>query len=556
MKKTEILNSYLEEDFITKAQYDVALKMSNSSHHSIDDILYACGFVHSKEVAIITAQRLNTEYVDLTKITPEVEALKLISREKALEHSFLPLKIEKKQLVVSIDERGDYKHKPYLEKVSNMSVKFVISSKKEIINHLVTHSYFTSDDAILDKINELKSSTKDSVDIITLVDLLIEDAIEDGVSDIHISPETNVLNIFYRVDGVLIHYHTLPIEFHKMIASRIKIMSKLDISQTSLPQDGQMEYNYLHSRFRLRVSSISTPNGENIVMRLLKNDISNLDVNHLGLSAKNRDTLEKLFSQPNGLILVTGPTGSGKTTTLYASLKNIDSLSKNVLTVEDPIEYQIPFIKQTQINTKAGYTFDTALRAFMRQDPDVILVGEIRDEETAQLALRASITGHLVLSTLHTNDAVGAISRLADLGIKNYLIGSATLAVLAQRLVRKLCSHCKVEAQNPEEELKKQGVSKKISDKYDKITIYEPKGCPKCSDIGYSGREMIIEILLIDKKIEDMIVKSKSSLEILEYAKSKGTLSMLDDGYAKVLEGKTSFQEIGRMVQEVEFSTL
>ena len=544
---------YLQENYINKTQADIATKISQTSHHSIDDILLACGFATSKEVAVVRADRLNTQYVNLSEFSVQNNALKLIPRNKAIEYSILPIMIQNSTLVIAIDERADYKHQQYLERISGMDVRFVISSKHEIINQLMTHEYFTKDDETLAKINELKLSSSENINIIDLVDLLIEDAIEDKVSDIHISPEKDVLNIFYRVDGVLMHYHTLPKDFQKRIVSRIKYMSNLDISQTSLPQDGQLKYEYLHFSFRLRVSSINTAHGENIVMRILNNDVSNLDLDHLGLSQKNKDLMAKLFSQPNGLILVAGPTGSGKTTTLYSSLKKVDSLHKNVITVEDPIEYQIPFIKQTQINTKAGYTFDTAIRAFMRQDPDVILVGEIRDEETARLALRASITGHLVLSTLHANDAVSSIARLSDLKIPEYLIGSATIAIIAQRLVRKLCNYCKIKAKNPQEEIQKYKVPSHLVKQHENIEIYKHNGCEKCLNIGYSSREMIVEVLLIDKTIEDMIVKSKSSLEILQYAHAKGMVSMLDDGFSKVLQGSTSFEEISRMVLDREF---
>jgi len=553
MKNSELLTQYLSKNYITKTELDVALKISSTSHHNVDDILLACGFVTSQEVAKVRSQRLDTQYIDLTQFMPHDEALCLIPREKAIELSILPLMIQNEKLFISIDERADYKHKNYLESISQRSIQFVISSKKEILNHLMTHEYYTKDDAIRDQINILKSKSYEDTDIINLVDLLIEDAIEDSVSDIHISPEKDVVNVFFRVDGVLVHYHTLPKEFQERIISRIKILSKLDISQTALPQDGQIEYEYLHVGFRLRVSTISTTYGENIVMRLLKNSVSDLRIDTLGLSDKNQKLLSKLFKQPNGLILVTGPTGSGKTTTLYSALKEINSLSKNILTVEDPVEYQIPFIKQTQINTKAGYTFDKAIRAFMRQDPDVILVGEIRDEETAELALRASITGHLVLSTLHTNDAVGAIGRLTDLGIPNYLVGSATIAILAQRLVRKLCKHCKVKVQDQEAEIKKYNIPQKLLKDFSRTDVHVAKGCSKCSQSGYSSREMILEILQVDKHVEDMIANHKSSLEILKYAKSKGMRSMLDDGYIKVLKGKTSFKEIERMVLDRKF---
>jgi len=544
---------YIEENYISENEAEIATKISKTSHHSIDEILLACGFATSKEVAVVKAKRLDTDYVDLSKFTAKEEALKLIPREKAIEYSLLPLMVQGSKLLIAIDERADLRHKGYLERTSSMSVRFVISSRKEIVNQLTSHPYFMKDDVIRAKINLLKMDSAARTNIVELVDLLIEDAIEDNVSDLHISPEKDVINVFFRIDGILIHYHSLPKEFHKRIVSRIKILSNLDISQTALPQDGQIEYDYLHASFRLRVSTINTSYGENVVMRLLKNSVSDLTVATLGLSERNKKLLTKLFKQPNGLILVTGPTGSGKTTTLYSALKEINSLNKNILTVEDPIEYQIPFIKQTQINIKAGYTFDKALRAFMRQDPDVILVGEVRDEETAELALRASITGHLVLSTLHTNDAVGAIGRLTNLGVPNYLIGSATIAILAQRLVRKLCKHCKVKILDQEATLKEHNVPKELTQDIASTQIHEVKGCSKCGNSGYVGREMILEILQIDKKIEDMITSNASSLEILKYAKLKGMKSMLDDGYMKVLEGKTSFEEIERMVLDREF---
>jgi len=548
MKDTTLLNPYLDKGYITQQEMDVVIKISKTSHHNIDDILLACGFVSSQEVAIIKSQRLNTEYIDLTKISPDIEALKLLDRDKAIELTILPLHLQNSKLIIAIDERADFKHKSYLERITKKDIHFVISSKKEILNHLMNHEYFTQDDTILKKINFLKKQSLQDTDIVSLVELLIEDAIEDHASDIHISPEKEVINIFFRIDGVLTHYHSLPTEFHERIVSRIKIVANLDIAQTALPQDGQIEYNYFHKNFRLRVSTIATTFGENIVMRILKNNSADLTVASLGLSKKQEEIVSKLFQQPNGLILVTGPTRSGKTTTLYSALKEINSLSKNIITVEDPIEYQIPFIKQTQINLKAGYTFDIALRAFMRQDPDVILVGEIRDKETASLALRASITGHLVLSTLHTNDAVGAINRLVDLGIPNYLVGSATIAILAQRLVRRLCPYCKKESKDTQKQLQKYKVSDTILKKYPHFTIYEANGCEKCSYHGYLSRTMIVEILQIDKQLEDMITASKPSLDILTYARSKGMISMLEDGHTKVLEGTTSFEEIARVV--------
>ena len=349
--KKNLLHQYMEKSYITQEQFNIALKMSSTSHYSIDNILLACGFISAEEVAKIKSIRLDTQYVDLSKFQPQEEALSLIPREKAIELTILPIMLQNGKLVIAIDAREDFKHKYMLETLTNCKITFVLSSKQEIINHLTNHKYFTQDDEILDKINILKKQSLENIDIVHLVDLLIEDAIEDDVSDIHISPEKEIINVFFRLEGVLTHYHSLPKEFHQRIVSRIKILANLDISQTQLPQDGTIEYNYLYNDYRLRVSSISTEYGENIVMRLLKNNIADLSLDSLGLTDSNKRKLAQLFKQPNGLLLITGPTGSGKTTTLYSALKEIDSLSKNIITVEDPIEYQIPFIKQTKKNT-------------------------------------------------------------------------------------------------------------------------------------------------------------------------------------------------------------
>jgi len=547
------LTPYLEQGYISQEQLTIAKRIAQTSHHDIDDILLACGFVSSDDLAQIKAQRLQVEYIDLNLVSPSTEALSLLQQDKAIEFSLLPLRIEDDYLVVCVDERADFKHKAYLQRISDKKIRFAIASKKKILEHLVKHQYFKQNNATLKQINTLKQQSQHNVDIVNLVDLLIEDAIEDNVSDIHISPEKDLLNVFFRVDGILVHYHVLPKEFQKRIISRIKILADLDISQTSLPQDGQIQYRYLEENFRLRVSTVNTSYGENVVMRLLKNNIAQLNVDSLGLTPRNKKLLKKLFLQPNGLILVTGPTGSGKTTTLYSALKEIDALSKNILTVEDPIEYQIPFIKQTQINVKAGYSFENALRAFMRQDPDVMLVGEIRDKQTASLALRASITGHLVLSTLHTNDAVGAIARLTDLDIPPYLVGSASIAFLAQRLVRKLCPHCKTKIDNTQDLIQKYNISEDVLNECQDIQICKPQGCQKCSFQGYISRLMVLEILQVDKQVEDMIAKQKPSLDILNYAQAKGMRNMLDDGYLKVLQGLTSFEEVQRVVLDREF---
>jgi type IV pilus assembly protein PilB len=338
------------------------------------------------------------------------------------------------------------------------------------------------------------------------------------------------------------------VSLHPQITARIKITSNLDISEQRKPQDGSFSYTFLNEAFDLRVSTLPTNHGENIVMRLLGKGSSLFSLEHLGLTPENTKKVEHYFSKPYGIILIVGPTGSGKTTTLYSALRKVNSLKKNVLTIEDPIEYKFTFIKQTQLNEKAGYTFDAAIRSFMRQDPDVMLVGEIRDQETAELAVRASITGHLVLSTLHTNNAIGTIPRLDDLNIPPYLVASGLLAIIAQRLVRRLCPYCKVPLQKSVDELVELGIPRDIISMNPDYTLYEAKGCEHCRNTGYNGREAIVEIFELDTELEALITKRASTLEILELAKKKGMKTMREDGYIKALKGVTTLEEIERVI--------
>jgi len=323
----------------------------------------------------------------------------------------------------------------------------------------------------------------------------------------------------------------------------------MDISEQRLPQDGGFEHQFIGTRFDLRVSTIPTDNGENIVMRLLSSSTASFNLSSLGFEDDEAKKLKELFNKPYGIVLVTGPTGSGKTTTLYSLLRHINFIEKNVITVEDPIEYRFSFIRQTEVNVKSGYTFDKAIRHFMRQDPDAMLVGEMRDEETAELAVRAAITGHLVLSTLHTNDAAGAIPRLLDLGVKDYLISSSVLAILAQRLVRKLCGSCKEPVQMTQDELVELGFEKEwLDNTTDEYFVFKEVGCDLCKNTGYKGREAIIEILTVSDAVKEMINQRKSPLEIFNQAQDEGMRSLKENAIRKVLQGKTSLNELKRVI--------
>ncbi|MEA1916763.1 MAG: GspE/PulE family protein [Campylobacterota bacterium] len=548
MKKS-ILELFEKEVGLTIEQVKIAQKTAQLSNKPIDEVLQELDFVTASEIAEVKALFYGIPLVDLNTTRPQPNALKLLKKEEATKRSILPLHVEKNYLTVAVDTLEDLKAISYLEHVTKMNIKFVMAQKQQILHHLQL-DYHELDNPIASSISEFlkKASSSDDIDVNILVNLLLNSAIKVRATDVHVTPEKLAVNVFYRVDGVLQFYYSLPLELHANISVVIKNMCKLDISKKRLPQDGSFSYSFVDKHYDMRLSTMPTNMGENIVIRLLEKGVSLLSVKHLGLSQKNQSILLSYFKKPYGVILVTGPTGSGKTTTLYTALKSVDTLRKNVLTIEDPIEYQFSFIKQTQLNEKSGYNFDSAIKSFMRQDPDVILVGEIRDSQTATLAMRASITGHLVLSTLHTNDAISTIARLEDLGVKPYLIGSGLLCILNQRLVRKLCPNCKKPLHVDSEYLLSMGVSKSIINEESCDTIYEAVGCSTCNDSGYIGREVIIEILDIDEEVQSLIQSSSSATQIYSYIKKSNLHFLRDDGHLKVLQGITTFEEIDRVV--------
>lgn len=371
--------------------------------------------------------------------------------------------------------------------------------------------------------------------VVKLVDLIIRQAIDERASDIHIEPFSDRISLRYRIDGKLYEIPPPVRHLHISIISRIKILSRLDIAEKRLPQDGAFQVKIDERPVDIRVSVIPTIYGEKIVMRLLDRSQVVLDLVLLGFDAKQLEYIRKGINAPYGLVFLTGPTGCGKTTTLYAILSEIKNIAKNILTIEDPVEYKLDGINQVQIKPEIGLTFATALRSFLRQDPDVMLVGEVRDLETAQICIRSALTGHLVLSTLHTNDASSAVTRLMDIGIESYMLAPSLLMVVAQRLVRKLCPDCKEAYEPTKEQLKNAKVKAEL--------IYRPKGCPKCNNIGYRGRACVAEVMAVDGQIRDLINQKASFQRIKEAAKANGMQTLYDSSIKKVEEGITSLEE-------------
>lgn len=405
-----------------------------------------------------------------------------------------------------------------------------------------------SPDSIISEIEDTGDLLDESSDapIIKLVNLLVSGAIKDRASDIHIEPYQSALKIRYRIDGILYDILSLPRRIQSPLTSRVKIMARLNIAEKRLPQDGRIEVKIADRSVDIRVSVIPTAFGERVVLRLLDKSATILLLPELGMNEKSVRLFNKLIKSPYGIVLVTGPTGSGKTTTLYAALSTINKPEINIITIEDPIEYQIDGIGQIQVNPKIELTFSAGLRSIVRQDPDVILVGEIRDRETAEIAIQSSLTGHLVFSTLHTNDAASAVTRLIDMGIEPFLVTSSVIAIIAQRLVRVLCPKCKEPYEPAAESLANMGIGR---DAISQHFLYQRKGCHACMNTGYRGRTAIFEIMLMEDEIKRLILKTSDSNQINDLALQKGMKNLLHDGAQKVLEGITTIEEVFRVTR-------
>ena len=530
----------LDAGIISKKQIEVALSVQKTQKIFLGEILQNLNFVTAEEIAHVIAQQQDLPFVDIDQIPIDPDALRLISKELALEKKILPIEVNDEFFTVAAVDTSDITRTDYLEKISQRKVDYLICDREKLSNMIELH-YYQLDNPVQERIENMISLDSNDVDIIELLDLLIHNAIKNRATDIHITPDAYVVHVFYRIDGVLQHNFAFSLDLHSKMVSRIKILSNLDISEQRLPQDGGFSLSFLDQDYDLRISTLPTSQGENLVLRILASQASLFGLESLGLETENLTSLKEIFTRPHGMILVTGPTGSGKTTTLYSALREIDALSKNIITVEDPIEYRFSFVKQTQINAKTGYDFAKAIRHFMRQDPDVMLVGEIRDEETAKLAIRASITGHLVLSTLHSNSAIATIPRLYDMEIEADLLATTLHAIVAQRLIRRVCKSCAVKVT-----LDAKALDLTDSQSYE---VYEANesGCEHCNYTGYLGRSAIVEVLNIDETLKALISEKASVLSIKEQARKNGFVPMRVHALSKVIDGTTTLAEINRV---------
>ncbi len=539
----------ITKKLLTEAQLNVAMSQQAITGNLIGDTLIELGFVTSKEIAQSLGEQTGIKFLNLDGYFLSDDALRSVPRDIAQRAGFLPLNIENKVLTIGITNPSNILAIDTATRISGKPpIVYMVDS--ESFYETLERAYYFLENPIHKRIgnivNEIKAMEAPSTVLISsLAELLLMDGIRRNATDIHTSPAKETVHVFYRIDGVLHHAHCLPKIAQNGIISRIKILSSLDIAEQRLPQDGSFTFDFLTKKYGMRVSTVPTIYGENVVIRILSSSGSLLRISSLGFDEDNTQSLLYLFSKPFGIILITGPTGSGKTTTLYAALREINLLEKNVLTVEDPVEYRLSMVKQTEVNEKAGYDFAIGGRNFMRQDPDVMLIGEIRDAETASIAIRSSITGHLVLTTLHTNDAVTAIPRLIDLNIDRYLLSSSLLAVVAQRLLRKVCVNCKIEHQLKDGELKANG----FTGLEGKIKIaFKGKGCSVCDHTGYLGRIAIGEILVVDDDLKELIYSGASVKTLKDFAVKNGMKTLRDDGIRKAIEGITTFEEVLRVV--------
>lgn len=549
----KIGNLLKTKGIVSEKQLHVALIQQEITGDLLGDTLIKLGFVTSRELGQILAEQSGMEFVDFGEYAIEEEALKIIPKETAEKAEFIPLEMKNGQLSIGITNPSNISA---VDTVTRLTKKqpHVCVIDKDSFRDALERAYFFMENptqqSIRNAITEMKTAGIAAGTTVTkLTDLIIIDGFRRNASDIHINPTPDIVHVFYRVDGILQYGHGIPKAAHNGTVSRIKVLSEMDIAEQRLPQDGSFSFTFLNKQYDIRVSTVPTIYGENIVMRILAGVGPFLRVEKLGFDEPDVKKIKSLFLKPYGIILITGPTGSGKTTTLYAALREINLLEKNVFTVEDPVEYKLSLIKQTQINEKAGYDFALAGRNFMRQDPNVILLGEIRDEETARIAIRAALTGQLVLSTLHANDAVTAIPRLIDLNVDRFLISSSLLAIVAQRLVRKICANCKAKYDLNEREI---SVFEEYISVFKEYDIHLPvafkgEGCARCNGTGYMGRTVIGEILILDDEIKEMIYSGASVPAIQAAAIRNGLRPLKEDAVKKAASGITTLAEVLRV---------
>ncbi len=543
-----------------------ALQEQKGSNEKLGSILIRLGMLQEDQLIVFLSRQYGIPSITLSQLDLDPEVLTLVPAQIAKKYEVLPVKRVGNALTLAMADPTNVFAIDDVAFMTNLQVLPVVASQGAI-RKAIERSYDTQASALSEMITAMEEKTgdvevmedadeaskadifelKESADeapVIKLVNMILVDAIRRGASDIHLEPYEKVFRVRFRIDGVLHEMMTPPKPLEPAIVSRIKIMSNLDIAERRLPQDGRLKLRYSTREIDFRVSTLPTLFGEKTVMRILDKDSLKLDLTQLGFDPWSLEQFTAAIHNPYGMVLITGPTGSGKTTTLYSAIHSVNSPDVNIMTVEDPVEYNLKGVNQVQVNEEIGRTFAAVLRSFLRQDPDVILVGETRDLETAQIAIRAALTGHLVFTTLHTNDCPSTVARLLDMGIPPFLVSSALLLILAQRLGRKVCAGCREPYEIEEESLVPYGHAPRG---LGKCTVYKGKGCPTCNFTGMKGRVAIYEVMPVTQEIRDLILRNAPASEIREVARQQGMKTLRETGLIKVLEGTTAVEEVLRV---------
>lgn len=537
---------------ITDVQLDLALREQKRNGKLLGEVLVDLGFVTPEVLTEALASEAQTDVVDVQSAVIPDDVLRQVSYETAKKFKLIPYSLKDGLLTIVLADAYNVVAIDHIERESGQTVNVVTAPEGHILDAIARH--YTQGSSIADTIDQIMAegsavdgdeAVNDSP-LVRLVDQLISLGVKKGATDIHIEPAEKIVRVRMRIDGVMRQQALIPKLIQPAMTARIKLLANLDITEKRQPQDGRIRFDYGQHYVDLRVSTLPTNAGESVVLRILDRSATSLSLSDLGFTQNHKDQIEQLVELPYGMVLVTGPTGSGKTTTLYASLKLVRADERSVFTLEDPVEYSLGSVRQTQVRPEVGMDFAAGLRALLRQDPDVILVGEIRDLETAQLATRAALTGHLVLSTLHTNDAVGVIPRLIDMGVDRYMLPAALSTIVAQRLVRLLCQHCKRPHRDPQTLIESLGLQEQFSAE---TQLFEPGGCVHCNGTGFQGRSAIYEILTVDERFHAPIISGASGSELKALAAESGMVPMLHDGFAKASAGLTSVDEVLRVVR-------
>ena len=558
--KTKSLGDVLvEEGLLSRDQLDKAEEEQQRVGKSLGRVLVDMGLVKEADLVSALARQVGLEFVDLTETQIDAAAASLLPEQVSRRYRALPIGFDGTRLIVAMSDPANVFALDDIRTITGMEIKPVVATASDVEGAIRRYGQFEqsvediateASSAATDEAQDLESmpAAVEEAPIVKLVNLLITQAVTDRASDIHIEPMEKDIRIRYRIDGVLHEVMRSPKNIQNGLISRLKVMADINIAERRIPQDGRVGLVVGGRAVDLRLATLPTVYGEKVVIRILDKTSVLLKLDDLGFSEFAYKRFEEAFRKPYGTVLVTGPTGSGKSTSLYATLNIINTLDKNIITVEDPVEYRLPGINQIQVNPKAGLTFATALRSILRADPDVVLIGEIRDAETAIIGVEAALTGHLVLSTLHTNDAASAITRLVEMGVEAYLVASSLDCSLAQRLARRLCSHCREAYRPTEVELQEAGFPEHLASRVEEL--YRPAGCSRCGKTGYRGRLGLYEVMPITEEIERLTVERRSSDDIRRVAIEQGMVTLREDGLEKVAAGLTSMEEIFRVVVE------